>query len=119
MRKSDLRSGMIVEKRKGGRGIVFLGTSYGNIIGGLGGVYNGEGTTWMPLDSLNEDLTYPSAPESDIVKIYQPTCNMHYGTLNLAQCNLIWERKDIIELSFEEIAEKLGIDPELLKIIKK
>ena len=119
MKKEDLKSGMIVETRKGKLGMVLLDTANGDIIGG-GCHIGGDERTWMPLDALNDDLTYPGCPESDIVKVYKPGCgNNIHGSFDVNSMSLVWERKETIELSFEEIASRLGIDPKQLKIIKK
>ena len=119
MKKSDLKTGMIIETRKGKLGMVLLDTVKGDIIGG-GCHIGGDERTWMPLNALNDDLIYPSCYESDIVKVYQPGCgNNIYGSFEVNSMRLVWERKETIELTFEEIANRLGVDPESLKIIKK
>ena len=118
MKKEDLKSGMIVETRKGKLGIVLLDTANGDIIGG--GAHINPKRTWMTLNALNDDLIYPSCYESDIVKVYKPGCgNNIYGSFDVNSMLLVWERKEIIELTFEEVARELGVDPESLKIIKK
>lgn len=117
MKKEDLKSGMVVVTRDGNKGIVLLGTTNGDIIGGCGEYH---GATWKPLDALNDDLTSNYEGEYDIVKIYNTSGNKNFGTIDLDKLQLIWERPEpkFVELTMDQIAEKLGIDVELLKIIK-
>lgn len=88
MKRSDLRSGMVVVSRDGDKGIVLLGTSKGNLIGAVG---NSTSGLWMTLDWLNEDLEGPSRGH-DIIAVYDGTSNMNYGSTNLDNLRLIWER---------------------------
>jgi hypothetical protein len=89
MKKSDLKTGMWVETRDGKLAMVLLNTENGNII---------SGKTWMPLDSINENLEYKYEEKNyDIVKIYQPIFNRDYlndsETYENANRTLIWERE--------------------------
>lgn len=118
MKKEDLRSGMVVVTREGNKGIVLLGTTNGNIIGGCGDGYYGS---WKPYDAIADDLTScHGGSEYDIVKIYDANGNKNFGTIDLDKLQLIWERPEskVVELTIDQIAEKLGINVELLKIIK-
>jgi hypothetical protein len=118
MKKEDLRSGMVVVTREGNKGIVLLGTTNGNVIGGCGDPYSGS---WKSFDAITDDLTSRAGgSEYDIVKIYDADSNKNLGTINLDKLQLIWERSEpkFVELTIEQIAEKLGINAELLKIIK-
>jgi len=87
-RKSDLRSGMIVENEKGEKGIVFLNTSETDVIGGCGGVVN---RMWCPLASVNDDLSLHYRDNARIVKVYEPTGNIDIGGF---VGRLIWEREE-------------------------
>jgi hypothetical protein len=118
MKKSDLKSGMIIERRNGDKGMVLLNTSKGDIIGGGGG--SGY-KTWGGLDNYNDDLTYNSCGIHgyDIVKIYDADCNMGFGSFGTDYLNLIWTRPvEPIELTMEQIADKFNIEVSRLKIIK-
>jgi hypothetical protein len=116
MKKSDLRSGMVVVTRKGTIGIVLLGTTNGNIIGGCG---KGNGS-WKPFDSITDDLCETAGfRQYDIVKVYNALANRWFGSVDLTQLDLIWERdEEPVELTIEQIAEKFGIDPGLVRIKK-
>jgi len=91
MRKSDLRTGMLLEQRNGALAMVLLGTEHGDIASGE--------ETWFPISQLNEDLTYKitlnqSDRPYDIIRIYQPKSVMQYLSrgLSTSDANLIWER---------------------------
>ena len=107
MKKSDLKTGMIVECRNGELYMVLLGTGCkyedNNILWRKHGF-------WMPLGNYSEDmLNIPDedrldflkiskeeqaeiAREFDIVKVYQASHSADIG--NLDRCKLIWERKE-------------------------
>ena len=115
MKKSDLRSGMVLVSRSEDKGIVLLGTSKGNLIGALG---NSTSGLWMSLDSLTEDLEGPTSSH-DIIAVYDGTSNMNYGSTKLFDLMLIWERPaEPVVLTIDEIAEKFGVDPSLIQIKK-
>ena len=119
MKKSDLRSGMVVVNREGAKGIVLLGTEKGNIIGGFGSL-SGQ-AFWMPFDCITDDLCYANAgfSRSDIVAVYTANSNQQFGSMDLDKLRLLWQRPaDPIELTIEEIADRFGVDPALIRIKK-
>ena len=118
MKKSELKSGMVVENRRGKRGIVFLNSCNGDVIGG--GEYSWDEGTWGPLDNFDDDLkSFLGNVAYDIVKVYNPNSNRYFGQISgMSNSDLIWERVDIVELTMEDIAEKFGIDVNNLKIKK-
>ncbi len=116
MKKSDLKSGMIIERKNGEKGIVLLNTSNGDIIGGAGG---GNNKTWCGLDNYNDDLLYMGLNHATIVKVYDACSNMNFGSFNEYDLKLIWTRPvEPIELTMEQIADKFNIEVSRLKIIK-
>jgi hypothetical protein len=117
MKKEDLKSGMIVEDRIGNLGMVLLNTTDGDIIGGGTDDFTDGERIWRPLENVKDDLT-GREKASDIVKIYNGASNYHFGTFNTEVLNCIWERLEPIEMTIGEIATKLGIDANRLKIIK-
>ena len=117
MKRDKLRSGMIVEFEDGKIGMVLLNTTFGDIV--AGGCWNMEegiknsDRTWFNFEAWN------SSYRKDLVKVYAPKSNMLAGSFNVEELDVVWERsKSPIELTMDEIAEKLGIDVNLLKIIK-
>jgi hypothetical protein len=118
MKKEDLRSGMIVQTRQGGFGMILLNTTNGDIIGGGTHTFNHNERLWKPLENLSDDLTSREYG-NDIVKIYNANANYIFGTFDTKLLTCIWERPVTpIEMTMDEIANKLGIDVDRLKIIK-
>ena len=89
--KSDLKTGMTVELRNGGRYVVFLNTCalesdvrYKDVLIGINHEYS-----WLPLSMYNENLydgeTSDEESEWDIVKVFKP---LHpYGMFANAKFN--------------------------------
>ena len=120
MKKSDLKTGMVIKDRDGKVGIVLLGTTNGDIIGGnqekVEGVHGG--TCWKPLSVFDEDLKYSGDFKSDVMEIYNAVSNVSFGTININKLSQIWKRSEFVELTMDEIASKFNIDVNLLKIKK-
>jgi hypothetical protein len=113
MKKSDLRSGMIVEDRRGQRGIVLLNAErHGDIVGGgmAKDKISETERTWSPLRSWDENLRYvgPCGKDRsrDIVKIWSPNSNKHAGSFDLYASESIWERPR--GMTHKQIEEALG-----------
>ena len=108
--KKDLKTGMIVELATGTRYLLVNNT----LIGATG---------QMNFSHYNENLIYDGDSIYNINKVYlKEDCYWGLGfNRNLdTLCNttLLWERPEIIEMSVEEIAEKLGIPANQLRIKK-
>jgi hypothetical protein len=99
MKKSDLKTGMWVERRNGEKTIVLLGTSKGDFLKSLKGGTHGH------LERINEDLTSKTSKDLDIVKIWNQEYEYEY--LKEEGLKLIWERKDTKEISSTEAFEIL------------
>lgn len=109
MKKSDLKTGMVVEIEDGEKGKVLLNTERGDIVGA---VNNGDKETWFPLNRFNEDLI-----EKDnycgrrIMKVYA----MELGNLFAASIKkhgvLIWERKP--EYTKDDLVKMIGHEFEI------
>ncbi len=103
--KADLKTGMILVSRNGGKSMVLLNTTHGDI---------SSGETWFPLTSLREDLTKLSPPvkDYDIVKIYQPNCiggylhNVEKWGIS-PDADLIWERQSEKQSQYNEILKQI------------
>lgn len=107
MKKSDLKTGMIVECRNGELYMVLIGTGCkyedNNILWRAHGF-------WMPLSNYSEDmLNIPDddktdflkiskekqaeiAREFDIIKVYQASCSAYIGSLD--RCKLVYDRNE-------------------------
>lgn len=105
MTKSDLKSGMIIETRDGERYITIVKEdceiNFMNLQGG----------TYLDDCELLDDMTDNIDNTYDIMKIYK----MDY-TLNDCKItqNLIWERKEVKEMTIKDIEKELGYN---IKII--
>ena len=123
MKKSDLKSGMIIETRAGERALIVLNNCYGR-----DAVIFAE-NNWTDLDGFSEDLIWHNeagkqsdfAKTVDIMKIYRP--DLPTGFLSRKskfsnEMELLWERKEeekpILTLDGIEYSEST-----LRSIIKK
>ena len=101
MKKSELKSGMLVIRGNNSRAIVMKDTPNGDIITrGITPKYETIDTTWCPLDSFNEDLTinYVGADNLDIVEVYGYSSNMDATSLSTDDRTLLWKRDRPVEL---------------------
>lgn len=113
--KSKFKSFMLVETRNKKKYIVNVFNSEIYFIG-ENGFHNAN-------IFYREDLTYSLNKDFDIVKIYElkNTYNgSSYDSLfaeTSKYFNLIWERKEKIKLTKQQIAEKFNIDIDLIEIV--
>lgn len=116
MKKSDLKTGMVVETRNNEHYLVMLNPDCEDrdLIHFKGG--------FMPLCDYDDDLTIRDGDtEWDIVKVYQ-LCESICLIINnaaTAMCGskVLWERPaETVEMTIAEIEEKLGVKN--LKIVK-
>ena len=102
--KKDLKTGMIIENRKGKKAMILLGTKNGDI-------YSGK-DMWGPLINFHDDLTSITAPSCDIIKIYQPCNNSGY----LSSSTFSYAGDLIVDLSKTgKLQEKINNVSESLK----
>ena len=83
MKRSELKTGMLLEDREGRIGIVMLGTSNGDVVVGDG---KRENRMWKSLKSYREH---------DIVKVYGFSSNMHGADFNTVGRPLLFDRNSI------------------------
>ena len=130
MKKSDLKTGMIVTTREGYEYVVLLGTT---------SVYTGKESCdillninpksylWNKLDYYNEDLIYDStlarnedkAKRNDIIKVELAPHPYAFALLDYEREDrkLLWERnKSIKEMTMEELAEHFGCEVKIVSI---
>ena len=114
MKKSDLKTGMLVETREGELGLVMLNTEEGDSI-----VSDGSSGYWSPLDCYLENLTHFGSPEAlrkyDIVNVYGYSFSWTAANVSVGNRPLLWERQEVVEMTHEEICKALGKE---IKIIK-
>ena len=114
MQKSDLKSGMSVKLRNGEKGLI-VDVNNIKIIQYV--------DDWDNLNaSYTTDLKYSSNSNLagyDIMEVYRI---LNYDCVireNLCKPeNLIWKRKEVTELTMQEIADKFGVDVNNIKVKK-
>ena len=99
MKKSELKSGMLVILAKGDRAIVMKDTPNGDVLT-TGVLPNNEevAATWCPLSKYDDDLTYINDDECDIVEVYGYSSNMEATYLSKTNRMLLYKRDEHIEL---------------------
>lgn len=112
MKKSDLKTGMIIKTRDGRRGIVLLNTPEGDVIGSDGRISRNR--TFQPLYAFNEDLQRNDDDsvelgnsDFDIVKVWGYSTNREAVSFEVDR-ELLWD-ESAITLTKEEAEEKLSI----------
>ena len=102
MKKSELRTGMLVETLN--EEIYFVS---------LGGINNSDmllnidGGSFMPLCNIAYDLNALSSKSLNITKVYQPITKSL--TLDIRNCDLIWKREEKVkEYTMNELIKKVG-----------
>lgn len=114
MKKSELKTGMIIQNVDGCYGKVLLNTVNGDIIGGA----NGAKMTWFPMEYLKEDLTFKADSTTyDIVKVWEMSCNMHGASL-ASKGKILWEKNLVEEIVVKLTKEYSAEVSEDLKTIK-
>lgn len=100
--KDDLKVGMLVEIRSGQRAIV-MPTKYGEL-------YFMFRNDSAKLDMFDENLKcVTDLKHLDIVRVYNlPHGKTSYYDLYSSYRDLLWERKEIKEMTIDEISEALG-----------
>ena len=100
MTKSELKTGMVVERRNGDKYMVLLDTPHGNIFVCKYG--------WCNMDLYEDDLHAMGGEKLDIVAVYRPDEGL--------QQKCIWWRSEVKEVTLSEIAEKFGVAVEDIRI---
>jgi hypothetical protein len=120
MKKSDLKTGMLVKTRGGSYGLVMINTASGKDCI----VSNGEGDdkSWFPLTSLEEDLKYSKGKysdnsDSDIVEVWGWSSNMKAASLSTEGRDLLWKRIDNKTISLnDEYVAVVDFETSMIKV---
>jgi hypothetical protein len=91
MTKADLKTGMLVETKKGEFGIILLGTREGDVIASDG---NDGKRHWGYITNYYDDLSHINSSDDDIVRIYDYCVNMDGVKFSIRNRKLLWERKE-------------------------
>jgi hypothetical protein len=90
MLKSELRSGMLIVKPNGNKGIVMLNTPNGDVIVGTG-VDDGE--TWFPMKELEEDLNnHIEGSGYNVSQVYSYSSNKTAANMSISNRSLLWSK---------------------------
>ena len=105
--KAHLKNGDVVKLRNGAVYIVCVET--GTLIGQ---------NSYCNLSSFNTNLICKQNNEYDIVAVRRPTqpCHCQFSAFDYKDGKLVYERKEVEEMTIEEICKALGKD---IKIVKK
>lgn len=117
MKKSDLKSGAIVETREGNKYILLLNTKSSD--NGKAILVNLANGCYLPYSDYNEDLKHNNKL-SDIMKVCQHEYvgdNIRSHILKQDEDDWTWVREEETIMTISEIEEKLGISN--LKIKKE
>lgn len=119
MKKSDLKTGMIIETRAGETGLIMKDNCYGEDAV----VFADD--NWTGLNRFLEDMTWTGATGGvsdycktvDIMKVFTP--DLPSGFLKrdskFKSWAPIWERKEIPEFTMTELIKKLGFEFKIKK----
>ena len=112
--RADLKPGMVVEYRNGARRLVVS-------INGFLHLYSTDTYVTHIVNAYNDNLTYIfNNNKQDIVKVYEivKLSSLSCMLTSIDCLKLIWERNEPVEYTMQEIADKLGIPVEQLRIKK-
>jgi hypothetical protein len=103
MKKSELKTGMLIELRSGSIAMVLLNTERGDIYSCGHGDETTENQTWGDMSSFNDDLIYSNPyliPEGDVVKVYghsSSTGNMYQARISKLGRPVLYDRDAQLE----------------------
>ena len=111
MKKSELKSGMIIELRNGDVGLVLLNTGRTEHNDTVVAAGSSAGCTWGGLCSWDENLIYDEGQRDifDIVKVYAMSNNKDCAGFQASyRGDLLWSRSSEKEMTKGEVEEALG-----------
>ena len=97
MKKKDLKSGMVAETRNGVRWMILKKTRRD----GTKKMILASNYEMQKIEDYNDDLTYESVPDYDIMKLFFPVEGPIQKMLESSE-NQIWSRKETKEITAEE-----------------
>lgn len=109
--KDNLKTGMLVKAKNGEFYKVIL--DYATMHYGIGAIIGKNG--FMDLSGYNNDLTYGSGGNYDIVEVYSPVGDRCALSLDVSEHNLIWKREDVKEMTMEQLNKLLGYSVKIIE----
>ena len=111
--KSLLKSGDTVVLRNGDECKVFL--DYETKHYGRGIISSVIKNYFNALIEYDRQLIHGISQDLDIVQIYRPRCDSNVMSTDLYDYYLVWKRKEVKEMTMEEICEALGYEVKIKK----
>ena len=108
MELKDLKTGMVVEVRDGGKYLVI------NQDGKLNGIGENCYITFNSLCAHKSDMTWPTDSCLDVVKVFRPVL-AGYECMLKDERNCIWNREEVRKMTVSEICKELGYEVEIVK----
>lgn len=105
MKKSDLRSGMVVRVRNGFEYLVMIpdSTDYDTLF-----LMNKNGHTWLNC-GFGEDLLDQKGDDGfDVMAVYDIRRSGFSSVFENLENRLLWKREEPLKVTMEEIYEKFG-----------
>ena len=106
--KADLKNGDVIKRRDDSIEIVLVDT--GTLLNEAYGAYN--------LKDIHDDLTSNIGSSRDVIAVRRPTkwSDCCFGAFSRNEGTLVYERKEVEEMTLEEVCKALGKE---IKIVKK
>lgn len=117
MKKSDLKTGMIVTLRNWNEYVVFIDAQNTNMYDSGSVIVNASKFLWQRLKDFNEDMTNIREKKWDIMKVELASHPYCYMNLNNGRENrkLLWEREEVKEMTMEELEKHFGCKVKIIK----
>lgn len=115
MKRSDLRTGMVVYTRDKKRGMIFRNICTDGMSNGRDIIVFNNGT-WSLLSDYDDDLTCPDRNCLDIIKVKAINTSLELAQLlHDVHCDkTLWERKEARKMTVAEIEIALGYKVEII-----
>jgi len=122
--RADLKSGYVVKLRDGSFRMVIRAGNFTKILVSQTGAWNYLNSGWS--DDLKSLAVYPASQyeaghtwqKADIMEVYGLVSGTQFygGCLQITPDNrsLLWQRKQPVKMTIEEISQKLGFDVEIV-----
>lgn len=106
MKKSDLKSGMVVKTREDEILLVVEVKGVRTLIGR---------NAWNPMRRYDDDLKHDNYEELDIMEVYDPEPSAFASMVNLSNKKPIWVRRKKQKMTVREIEKELGYEIEIVR----
>ena len=108
MTLQDLKTGMVVETRDGGKYMIV------NLDVGLFGIGMNCYITLDGEQPHKSNMTWPDNSDLDIMKVFKPALN-EFSRMLSDERNCIWNREEVRKMTVSEICKELGYEVEIVK----